>query len=53
MRVLWEGKFYDEEFSNRHDADYVLEMMAIENRSSSAKTIDSHLIDELKEGEQS
>jgi len=29
MRVLWEGKFYDEEFTNRHDADYVLEMMAI------------------------
>ena len=49
LRVLWEGKFYDEEFENREDMEYIYEMMAIENRSSTAKTIDSRLIDELKE----
>ena len=29
--------------------EYIYEMMAIENRSSTAKTIDSRLIEELKE----
>ena len=48
MRVLWDGKFYDEEFGDREDMQYVLEMMAMENRKST-KTIDSHLIEELKE----
>jgi hypothetical protein len=48
MRVLWDGKFYDEEFGDREDMQYVLEMMAVENREST-KTIDSHLIEELKE----
>lgn len=47
IRVLWDGKFYDPEFADQEDMKRTLEMVD-HRRSSSVKTIDSRLINELK-----
>jgi hypothetical protein len=48
IRVLWDGKFYDEEFADQEDLKHTLEMIARERRES-GMTIDENLIEQLKE----
>ena len=44
LRVLWDGHFYDEEFVDREDMKYALEMIEFQSDRGSVKTIESRII---------
>jgi hypothetical protein len=46
IRVLWDGKFYDEEFGNRDDLKNTLELVARESFRDS--TLTPNMVDMLK-----
>ena len=49
LRVLWDGKFYDEEFVDRLDLNFALKMIELQTIRASAKTIDSRILEDLKQ----